>query len=69
MAETETKAVRTLVTMIQDAQGITRRVRIGDTVIPVIMGAPIPGLGQMNFTMTIGDIDYAFERDTDAPTA
>ncbi len=55
------KTKRTKVTMIQGADGQTRRVRVGDAEFPVLVASPIPGAGQMNFTLTLGDVDVAFE--------
>jgi hypothetical protein len=52
---------KTKVTMIQSADGQTRRVRIGETEIAVVNAAPIPGVGCMNFTMTLKDVEVAFE--------
>lgn len=53
---------QTHVTLIQDENGATKRIRIGDTEFPVLTSAPQPGTGQMNLFLTIPNTTFGFER-------
>lgn len=67
MAKTDTTAPSKLkVTMIQSPDGQTRSVRVGVAEIPVMHCGPAVGAGQMNFVMTVADVEIAYEKAADA---
>ncbi|GJE62422.1 hypothetical protein MPOCJGCO_4555 [Methylobacterium trifolii] len=57
---------KTKVVMIQDTTGQTRRVRIDGHEVSVLIAAPIPGAGMMNFTLTLSDVEVGFEAEAPA---
>ncbi|CAO4186222.1 hypothetical protein CLBKND_04920 [Methylorubrum aminovorans] len=59
-------ADKTKITAIQDANGTVKAVRINSAEIPVIHCGPAMGAGQMNFVLTIGNVEIEYEKAADA---
>lgn len=61
-------AEETKVTLIQNTAGQTVAVRVNDReAIPVLHAGPLIGPGPMTFTLTIADVDLAYEMAGAAP--
>lgn len=58
--------VKTKITVLQDANGAVKAVRINGVEIPVVHCGPAMGAGQMNFVLTIGDVEIDYEKVADA---
>lgn len=54
---------KTKVTLIQDADGVVRRVRIGKTEITVVTAAPLVVAAGMGVMLTIAPAEVVVERD------
>jgi hypothetical protein len=59
-------AEKTKITMIQSADGQTRKVRINGVEIDVMHCGPAVGVGKMSFVMNIEDVEIAYEKAGDA---
>ncbi|MFE1598174.1 hypothetical protein [Methylobacterium sp. ID0610] len=63
-------AEKTVVTLVQNAAGQTVAVKIGGSeAIPVLLAGPIVAPGQMNCSITIANVEFAYETADAAPAA
>ena len=56
-------AEKTNITVVQNASGQPVAVKIGEARVPVTVAAPIMLPGRTGFTLTIADVEIAYEQE------
>ena len=60
---------KTTIMLIQDDAGNLKRIRIGNTEITPLHAGPVQGNGCTNYTLTIENVHFEYERDAPKPAA
>lgn len=52
--------------LVQDSMGTIKAVEIGGKTFPVLRAAPVPGKGQMDLMMVLGNVEISFRTEEPA---